>query len=378
MHGDIFESTKGDSRWMRDLSHPCYTLAAGRLASGDPVNLCKAAAPARKLPTIGTMDSHSPAQRTGSELLHLLADGATHAGPAIAARLGVSRAAVWKQVEQLRALGVQVDAQRGLGYRLPAPLELLNAASIRAAAPDIDTLLEIHWQLDSTNSELMRRAAAGMPDRLACLAEVQTQGRGRRGRTWQTPLAGALALSLLCRFESGMGSLAGLSLVAGVALVAALEDCGIHGAGLKWPNDVLLDGGKLAGVLIELGGEALGPCYAVIGVGVNTGAVPTGVDQQAAALGARKEAVPSRNQLAGRLLAQLNSHVDRFARSGFGAFADAYAHRDVLAGRPLSVHWPDRRIDALGVGVDPRGALLVEVEGERMAIDSGEVSIRAH
>lgn len=324
------------------------------------------------------MDSHFSAQRNGSTLLHLLADGETHTGPAIAARLGISRAGVWKQMEQLRALGVQVDAQRGVGYRLQAPLELLDAAAIRVAAADSSIVPEIHWQLDSTNSELMRRAATGAPDRLACLAELQTAGRGRRGRAWQTPLAGALALSLLCRFESGMASLAGLSLVAGLALVAALEDCDVHGAGLKWPNDVLLDGGKLAGILIELGGEALGPCHAVIGVGVNTGRVPNGVDQQATGLGDRQRKAPSRNRLAGRLLAQLDRHIDRFAKSGFTAYADAYAERDVLAGRPLSIHWPDRRVDARGIGVDSRGALLVDVQGARMAIDSGEVSIRAH
>lgn len=330
-----------------------------------------------KTPTIAAMDNQPSAPRSAGTLLHLLADGATHTGPAIAARLGISRAAVWKQVEQLRALGVPVDAQRGVGYRLPAPVELLDAAAIGTAGAGNRIALEIHWQLDSTNAELMRRVAAGAPDRLACLAEVQTHGRGRRGRAWQTPLAGALALSMLCRFESGMASLAGLSLVAGLALVAALEDCGIHGAGLKWPNDVVLDGGKLAGVLIELGGEALGPCHAVIGVGVNTGPAPEGVGQQAAGLRDRDGPTQSRNQLAGRLLAQLDSHVDRFARSGFPAFADDYARRDVLAGRPLSIHWPDRCIEALGVGVDSRGALLVDVQGRRIAIDSGEVSIRA-
>lgn len=323
------------------------------------------------------MDSHASAHGTGSSLLGLLADGETHPGSALAERLGISCADVRHQVQQLHALGARVSTQRGRGYRLAAPLELLGQAAIGAAAGPMAGPIAIHWQLDSTNAELGRRAAAGAADRQACLAEVQVHGRGRRGRSWRMPLGSGLALSVLRRFDASMGSLAGLSLVAGLALVAALEDCGITGSGLKWPNDVLLDGGKLAGVLIDLGGAARGPCHAVIGVGVNIAAAPQGVDQRVACLADRGGLPLSRNHLAGRLLARLHAHVDRFARDGFGVFTADYARHDVLGGKPLTIHWPDRRVDGTGAGVDHRGALLVDVAGARVAIDSGEVSIRA-
>src|SRR5690606_6599169 len=191
----------------------------------------------------------------------------------LAARLGVSRAAVWKQIRRLRELGLPVEARAGQGYRLAGPVELLDAARISdelgAAGRRRLGDLAVHWQIDSTSSELLRRAATDPRDGLACLAEVQSAGRGRRGRAWRTPLGGGLALSLLKRFDDGMGALGGLSLVAGVAAVRALADCGIAGVGLKWPNDLYAQGRKLGGILVELGGDATGPCHAVIGIGLN-------------------------------------------------------------------------------------------------------------
>jgi len=196
----------------------------------------------------------------------LSALSAEHAvsGSALARRLGVTRAAVWKQIEALRELGAPIEASAGRGYRLAWPLEALDAAAIRSA---LDPLLRrrlgdfaVHWQIDSTSSELLRAAAAGVPDFSVCVAETQSAGRGRRGRGWISPLGGNVYFSLLKRFTVGMGALSGLSLVAGVALLQALTDCGVSGVGLKWPNDVLADGRKLAGILVELGGEFLGPC----------------------------------------------------------------------------------------------------------------------
>ncbi|MFI4970403.1 MAG: biotin--[acetyl-CoA-carboxylase] ligase [Lysobacterales bacterium] len=305
-------------------------------------------------------------------------------GSELAARLGVTRAAVWKQVERLRGLGVGIAAQAGGGYRLEAPLELLDATRITAAlAPAFRAHLgdlAVHWQLDSTSSELLRRAVTDPRDLLACLAEVQSAGRGRRGRAWRMPLGGGLALSLLKRFDGGMAALAGLSLVAGIAAVQALADCGIGEVALKWPNDLVAHERKLGGVLVEIGGEAMGPCHAVIGIGLNVRLDARGgaaIDQPWIDLAVLAgDTPPSRNLLAARLLERLIEALARFAEAGFAAFADDFACMDALAGRRVRVLSGARIEEGIARGVDARGALRVECADGEHAIDSGEVSIR--
>ena len=175
-----------------------------------------------------------------------------------------------------------------------------------------------------------------------------------------------------------MASLAGLSLVAGLAAVEALARCGVDGVGLKWPNDLVARDAKLGGILVELGGDALGPCHAVIGIGINLrlGETAAAIDQRVvdvAALGA----VPSRNALAARLVESLDENIDTFARDGFAAFARRYAQCDVLCGREVHVLRANGAERGIARGVDARGALRVAfADGER-SVDSGEVSVRA-
>jgi len=318
-------------------------------------------------------------------LIDLLCADAPISGSALAARLGVTRAAVWKQVEALRAAGAPIVAAAGRGYRLGWPIEWLDA---RRIAAELDAAqrrrigdIAVHWQIDSTNSELLRRAAAEDADLLACCAEMQSAGRGRRGRSWRSPLGGNLYFSLLRRFDHGMGALTGLSLAAGISVVAALADCGVDGAGLKWPNDVLARGRKLAGVLIELGGEFLGPCHAVIGIGINLRlptAIAAGIDQPVIDVASLTGApLPSRNRLAGRLLLRLIEALDRFSMHGFAAFRDDYARVDLLAGQPVRVHDGAGVVDGIADGVDERGALRVRSGRSVRTFDSAEISVRA-
>lgn len=347
-------------------------------------NCTVAAAPVSRKPqdperAVARRDTVLPA------LLGELAGGQAHSGSALAARLGVTRAAVWKQIEHLRELGLDISGQAGTGYRLDAPIDFLAAGTIRdllgADARRRIGEISVHWQLDSTSSELLRRAGS-MPHgaAIACLAEIQSHGRGRRGRAWQMPLAGGIALSLLHRFDGPMASLAGLSLVVGIAVAQALEDSGIRDVGLKWPNDLVARGAKLAGILVELGGDALGPCHAVIGIGINCrlGArAAAAIDQPSIDLATLAHAaVPSRNEIAARVLTRLGAALERFALEGFAAFGDDYAHRDVLRGQRVSVLRAEGRSEGTACGVDARGAMRVAfADGER-AVDSGEVSIR--
>lgn len=314
-------------------------------------------------------------------LAQLLGDSAPHSGQALADHFGVTRAAIWKRIEELRAQGLPIEAAAGQGYRLAAPIEWLDPARILAelslAQRRWVAALDVAWEIDSTNSELLRRDDASSVQ--VCIAERQSAGRGRRGRAWISPLGSNVYFSLRRRFEHGMAALSGLSLAAGVALARALADVGARGFGLKWPNDLLADGHKLAGILVELGGEFLGPCHAVIGIGINV-ALPTYVgapfDQPVTDLAALCAAAPSRNRVAGRLLAHLLDVLDRFERDGFAAFRDEYAALDLLAGRRVRVSDAHGTRAGTAIGVDVRGALRVEHEGVVATCDSAEVTVR--
>ena len=237
--------------------------------------------------------------------------------------------------------------------------------------------MAVHWRIDSTNTQLLRNAAAGAPALSICLAEMQSAGRGRRGRAWISPLGANVYFSLLQRCAGGMGTLSGLSLVAGVALAQALEDCGAAGIGLKWPNDLIVDGRKLAGILVEAGGEFLGPCFAVIGIGINL-RLPDGIDtgRPATDLARICAELPSRNFVVSRVAARLVEALDCFETDGFGAFAQAYAARDALVGRPVRVHTAQGMRDGIADGVDARGALRVRHGATLAVYDSAEVSVR--
>jgi len=313
-------------------------------------------------------------------LLAALSAEAPVSGADLARRLGVTRAAVWKQIEALRDLGAPIAASAGSGYRLEWPCERLDAEAIRH---DLDPAIrrrvhiQTHWQIDSTNTALLRSAADGALDLSVVLAETQSDGRGRRGRSWQSPLGGNVYFSLLKRFDAAMGALAGLSIAAGIALARTLRETGVDGVGLKWPNDLVADGRKVAGILVELGGEFLGPCCAVIGIGINVRAPQVKIDQPITDLAALCGNPPSRNVLVARLIDNLATATDTFARSGFGAFGRDYAEFDALAGKPVRVHTAQDTRDGVAAGVDARGALRVRHGAETVVYDSADVSVRA-
>ena len=335
-----------------------------------------------------TTGRHAPVQAhsrmtSAPELLDLLSAGAPVSGSDLARRLRVSRAAVWKQIEALRAAGLPIEAHPGQGYRLTRPLDRLQVEAIRhllpAAARKRLGALEVHWKLDSTSSELLRRVDE-LPDCTFAFAEMQTHGRGRRGRAWVSPPTGNLAFSCFKRFERGYAALSGLSLAVGVTVARALEACGAQALAVKWPNDLVHRDAKLAGILIELGGEFLGPCHAVIGVGINMHLPDDAramIAQPVTDLDACCGKVPARNTVAALLIEYLCGALDVFAASGFAAFASDYAGCDALQGRSLSVDDPRGAFEGVAMGVDARGALRVRTPAGEKLVESAEVSVRA-
>jgi BirA family biotin operon repressor/biotin-[acetyl-CoA-carboxylase] ligase len=317
------------------------------------------------------------------DVLTALAGGEAISGATLAETAGVTRAAIWKQIETLRAKGVPIEARGASGYRLPWPLQMLDEGAIRSQLPAIVTqrlgALEVHWELDSTSTELQRRLPDA-PDMSFVLAETQSAGRGRRGRSWLSPPGLNLYLSCLKRFDAGFAALSGLSLALGVVVLRALDSLGVTGAGLKWPNDLLSEQGKLGGILVELSGEYQGPCAAVIGIGLNlrlTEALRAQAGQPSDDLARLSGGTPpDRNRVAAALIHALVDGLAEFERDGFAGFAQAYRPYDLLLGKSLHLTGALGELDGIGAGVDARGALLLETSEGLRRVDSADVSVR--
>jgi BirA family biotin operon repressor/biotin-[acetyl-CoA-carboxylase] ligase len=322
------------------------------------------------------------------DLLARLATGPA-SGAELAREAGQTRAAVWKHIEALRAAGVGIAVRPGRGYALEHPMVLLDPDAIRAAmAPATRpglVALEVAWTIDSTNSELLARETPSSGASVL-LAERQTGGRGRRGRAWASPLAANIYLSLARRFGGGLGRLAGLSLVAGVAAAEALQSLGFDQVRLKWPNDLVVaapDGGlrKLGGLLVEGGGEGGGPARAVVGFGLNV-AMPAAqvaaIDQPWVDLaGLAGGVAPSRNVVVAALLDHWLPAFDAFDAEGLAAFLPRYARLDALAGRAVRVHGADAVRDGVACGLGADGSLRVRGDdGTIFAVHAGDVSVR--
>jgi len=317
-------------------------------------------------------------------LFRALADGRPLNGMQYAAKAGISRSAVWKQVEQLRGAGLPVAAARGSGYRLAWPIRLLDAVEIRQAAGATGVTVELVDRTESTNRDLVERFV----HRGVRVAEYQSGGRGRRGRSWISPPGCGAYFSFGFRFECGLQRLGALSLVAGVVAAEGVADQGVPVA-LKWPNDLVVGGAKLGGLLVEIRGASEGPCEVVAGIGINV-RLPRGevascgikapdqpwTDLHAAAPGAREI---DRNRLIGRVAGALDAAFAKFERDGFEPFLRRWRELDALAGRAIRVAFGNGSVlDGVAAGVDAQGRLRLEATDGMRAVNAGEVSVRAN
>lgn len=321
-------------------------------------------------------------------LLRALAPGRPVSGVALGRELGVSRTAVWKAVRRLGALGLDIEALPGRGYRLLRPLSLLDAGAVRATLPAGVAarlgVLEVLAQTGSTNARVL---AAGRPvgELVACLAEYQSAGRGRRGRHWLSPPGAGICLSVGGRVRAAPSDYASLPTSVGVACAEALEARGAPAIGLKWPNDLLLGEGKLGGILIELRGESQGPATIAVGIGLNVRLGPA-VRASILAGGGLPPAeladLPQcahvdRNGLAAALVAAIVGCLDAAPAGLSDDVLRGWRRRDCLRGHPVRID--DAGAGRLGIarGLDRSGALLLEgADGIRHRVTAGEVSLR--
>ncbi len=315
-----------------------------------------------------------------------LCDGQFHSGEDLAKSLGVTRSAVWKAANALRDLGTPMEAVRNRGYKLPGASEPLAALRIRKHLPEGVgerlSRLDVAWSTASTNTELVERPYPAQGRSEVLLAEFQTAGRGRRGRTWLAPPGGAVCLSLSWTFPQVPRDAGALSLAIGVSVLRALEALGIANIRLKWPNDVLVADKKLGGILIELRAEAAGPACVVVGIGLNVALggellekiAATGL--QAIDLASVARAPVSRNALAGQLIENCIAGLVEFEQQGLRPFVEKWRDADALRGRQLAVHSGDEVVRGLARGIDLSGALLLETPQGLQKFYSGEVTVR--
>jgi BirA family biotin operon repressor/biotin-[acetyl-CoA-carboxylase] ligase len=327
----------------------------------------------------------------GFSLLRQLADGAFHSGEDLAATVGLTRARVSQLLKQAETAGLSLERVRGLGYRLTATPDFLDADEVRRSLHDLAGSgmvfppldVEVVDQVGSTSTELLRRAQRRDIHGQVLAAEWQSAGRGRRGKAWTAVAGGSLTFSIGWRYEQGAGFLAGLSLAVGVAVVKALEAEGLAGVELKWPNDLVHRHLKVGGILVELNGDALGPSTVVVGVGLNVrlpAEIRRNMEQPVSDLtmvAGRGAPSIDRNHLLARLAAELAATLEAYSRSGFPAFAAEWQHRHAYHGKPVRLLLPDgASVKGTVAGVDSTGALVLADGPRRARFLSGEISLR--
>ena len=319
-------------------------------------------------------------------LMEILADGKFHSGEELGAQIGISRAAVWKQLQKLEGMNIPLHSVKGKGYRLPEAVELLSFDKlvVKGFPSRQFESSAIELSLDSTNDAMMRKAEENHDQRHICFAEMQVSGRGRRGRQWVSPFARNLYFSVLWPFSQGIAAIQGLSLAVGLAVQRSLSEQGVQGVGLKWPNDILVSAGaargaKLGGILIELTGDVSDACQVVIGVGLNldlNNQDLAKIDQSATGI-KQLGGVLDRNAVAANVVRHLCEVLKQFSLQGFAPLQEEWNSNDAFKDSPVKLILPSSEIQGICKGVNEKGELQLETESGMQSFNAGEVSLRA-
>lgn len=319
------------------------------------------------------------------QLLQLLADGCFHSGQDLASKLEISRSAVWKRLQHLQeSLEIKLYAVTGKGYKLAKPIQLfdldfLQQSLRKSIALRYQPEVDLYLTTDSTNRSALELARQRPQIPRLVLAEMQTAGRGRRGRQWLSPIGGNLYLSLYWWFDVMPEAIGSLSLLAAIVLARQLEAIGVPHCELKWPNDVRYQGKKLAGILLEMQGEASGGCGLVIGIGVNLdmqGVMTESIEQPWTDVVSITTRAVDRHRLTTLLVTDLIESLSKFSEEKLSKHLDEWKSRDILTGKLVNLELPNETLHGIARGIDAQGAFLLEQDGKIRRFYSGEVSVR--
>lgn len=328
---------------------------------------------------LGSVEPNSSGPKVdGLQLLERLRDGRFHSGEELGTALGVSRSAVWKKIKKINSqFGVIVHSVPGKGYRLAQEMAALVPQK-RFLGEFLSWDITLFKTLDSTNAEALRRLRLGAAVPFAVVAEQQTAGRGRRGRVWVSPFGENLYFSLAIQIDQGARQLEGLSLTVGLAVVGALRKIGIQDIGLKWPNDALASGRKIAGILLELDGDLADICHVVIGIGININMLLPAetIDQQWTSACIESGKLVDRNLMLMELQSELDQYLEAHSSIGFSGLCAEWMRNDVWRGRMVVLSSGEQKVAGVVTGVDETGALMLMVDGVEQRFSGGELSLR--
>ena len=314
-------------------------------------------------------------------VVRALADGRPRGRIGLARECGLGKEDLDAVLDRLSRLGVALTVEPHV-VGLPRPVDLLDAATIVRAEPRLrPDAVHVRFAVDSTNTVLAERLRAGAVAPELCTAEIQSAGRGRQGRRWISGLGQSLVLSVSWRFAAASDELSGLSLAVGVALAEALTAGGFDPVMLKWPNDLVIDDRKLAGILVEASRSHSDSVACVIGVGFNIDLGPADsgrIDQPWTDFATEFGRVPARNTLASWAAGAILDACEQYRDGGLVPFLGRWHARDALRGRPVRALSGAASIEGIARGIDSDGALLVEGSKGVARCRSGEVRVRAY
>jgi BirA family biotin operon repressor/biotin-[acetyl-CoA-carboxylase] ligase len=313
----------------------------------------------------------------------LRADPDGVSGAQLAAQLGVSRAAVWARIEELRRAGYEIEAGPHFGYRLVGSPDALHADDLLARLGKTKIVgrdIRVFEETTSTNDVIEKLARDGVKEGVAVFAESQTKGRGRLGRKWMSPTHKGLWFSILLRPELRPQETTQLTVASATALRRAIKTVtGLH-AEIKWPNDLLIGGKKIAGVLTEMSAELDRVRHVILGIGVDVnqaaGEFPPELRKTATSLKIEAGEKVVRAELATEMLRELDADYARICDGQFSAIADEWQAGCATLGQNVSVQMGTRRIRGCAESLDDEGALLVRTEHGRLErVIGGDVTL---
>lgn len=308
------------------------------------------------------------------KLTSILSDLQFHDGDSLGAKLGVTRSAIWKSVKKLEEYGIEILSVKNKGYQLKEPLLLLDQDKIKQASQNIE--IEVFESIDSTNSYLKKHS--DNIERKICFAEIQTNGRGRKGGNWHSPFGQNIYMSYAKSFKKDVSELNGLSLVVGIACLNAIKEIGVDfPIKLKWPNDGVYMGQKLMGNLVELQSESYSQTLAIIGIGININMLfdLSTITQEWTSLQKITGKYIDRNMLCIALIHNLNFYLEQFSKYGLKEFIQQWHQLDSLYDQKIKLN--NNEFSGIAKGINENGNLLLELaSGETRAFSSGEASIQ--